>query len=130
MSAIPVKRIISPVKPNGTELWASEEVLSLLSGDAGGLDKAQRGLLVKRLQRYCGDGMRAFMPETVKRERNKTFGIHAGQFRIVGFFDRGYRDFIAIEWFVKKTQQNDRRMAAIYAKVDRIREAGTWIRRN
>lgn len=66
------------------------------------------------------------MPETVKREYNKTFGIHAGHFRIVGFFDHGYQDFIAIDWFVKKTQQNDKRMNAMYGKADRIREGGQW----
>ncbi len=66
------------------------------------------------------------MPETVKREYNKTFGIHVGQFRVVGFFDHGYQDFIAVDWFVKKTQQNDKRMNAIYEKVDRIRENEQW----
>lgn len=128
MDVVPVAIVILPSKSNGTALWASEKVLSLIAGDTGGLDKVQRGLLRKRLQRYCDDGMRVFMPETVKREHNKTFGIHVGQFRIVGFFEHGYQDFIALEWFVKKTQKNDKRMATIYAKVDGIREAKTWIR--
>lgn len=128
MDEIIVTAIVIPSKPNGTTVWASGSVLSLIAGDDGGLDKVQRGLLRKRLQRYCDDGMRVFMPETVKREHNKTFGIHVGHFRIVGFFDRGYHDFIAVEWFEKKRQKNDKRMAAIYAKVDGIREAGAWIR--
>jgi hypothetical protein len=130
MDAVSVALLIAPGKPGGTMLWASEKVLSLVSGDTGGLDKTQRGLLRKRLQRYCDDGMRVFMPETVKREHGKTFGIHVGHFRIVGFFDRGYQDFIAIDWFVKKTQQNDKRMNAIYEKTDRIRESGQWHRIN
>ena len=42
------------------------------------------------------------MPEAVKRECGKTFGVHLNQMRLVGFFDDGYANFIAVDWFVKK----------------------------
>ena len=68
------------------------------------------------------------MPDTVKREYKKTFGIHIGSFRIAGFFDDGYGVFIAIDWFVKKKRRNDGRMNTIYEKVDSIRETSSWIK--
>ena len=55
--------------------------------------------------------------------------LHIDQYRVVGFFDHGYSDFIALDWFIKKRQRNDSRMNAIYSKVDAIREAMSWIRK-
>lgn len=66
------------------------------------------------------------MPDIIKRERGKIYCIHLDQFRIIGFFDQSYRDFIALEYFAKKTQKNDRRMNAAYKRVEQIREGRAW----
>ena len=80
------------------------------------------------MQSFCDANLKVFMPDTVKREYKKTFGIHIGSFRIAGFFDDGYGVFIAIDWFVKKKRRNDGRMNTIYEKVDSIRETSSWIK--
>ncbi len=128
MEAIPVLLAMPSNKAEGTTIWASEKVIGLIHGNDAGLDPVQWERLKGKLQSFCDANLKVFMPEAVKRECGKSFGVHVGQFRIAGFFDEGYRTFIAIDWFIKKTQRNDRRMNAIYKKVDSIREAGSWIR--
>lgn len=128
MDAIPVLLAMPSSKPEGTTIWASEKVIGLIHGNAGGLDAVLWGKFKAKLQSFCDANLKLFMPDAVKREYGKTFGVHVGQFRIVGFFGDGYKTFLAMDWFVKKTQRNDSRMNAIYRKVDSIREAGAWIK--
>ncbi len=71
---------------------------------------------------------RLFMPDAIRRECGKTYGIHLGQFRLAGVFDQSCHDFIAIGCFTKKKQKNDQRMNHLYEKVDAIRETGQWTR--
>ncbi len=130
MDKIPVLLAMPSNKPEGTAIWASEKALGLIHGNDGDLDPAQWGRLKNKLQFFCDAGLKVFMPDAVKRECGKTFGIHIGQFRIVGFFDDGYKVFIALDWFVKKTQRNNLRMSAVYEKVDSIREANSWTKIN
>jgi hypothetical protein len=118
-----------PDKPIGTSLWVSEGVYDLLVG--GGLsDSVQREKMLRRLRFLCDSNLRIHMPDTVKKEYGKTYCIHLDQYRLVGFFDESYRDFICLDYFVKKTQKNDRRMNAVYRRIDQIREAGAWNKAN
>jgi hypothetical protein len=126
MTSISAMIAMRPQKPDGTTLWASEKVMALLLGVDGVIDSSAQNRAIRKLQHFCDGNFRVFMPEAVKREHGKTFGVHLNQIRLVGFFDGGYVNFIAVDWFIKKTQQNDRRMNAIYEKVDKIREAGQW----
>ncbi len=126
MEKIKVTLFAAPAAPNGTTVWASAKVLRLLDDDGDIQDAALQAMLVGKLLSFCEGNFRNFMPDAVKRERGKTFGVHLRQYRLVGFFDRGYSDFIALDFFLKKTQRNDSRMNAIYEKVDAIREAGAW----
>lgn len=125
VNPVEVIAILYPRAIEGTTIWASEKVMQLVLGSSKG-DTLQRDKIIRKLQHFCGAGFKLFMPETVKRECGKTFCIHINQFRIVGFLDTGYSHFIALDWFVKKTQQNDKRMNAIYQKVDIIRESRQW----
>jgi hypothetical protein len=128
MDEVPVMLTMPSGKPEGTTIWASEKVIGLIHGNDGGLDATQWGRFKSKLQSFCDANFKLFMPEIIKRECGKTFGVHVGHFRIAGFFDNGYADFIALDWFVKKAQRNDKRMNALYQKVDSIREAGSWIK--
>lgn len=125
MGKIIVMPMLFPNSPEGTTLWASEDVFAWLHRMR---NADERRRYEGKLQFFCDSNFRLFMPDIIKREHGKTYGIHVGQFRIAGFFDQSYRDFIAIESFVKKKQRNDRLMNAIYEKVDSIREGGLWIR--
>lgn len=126
MHQIQVIIALRPQKPGGTILWAGEKVMELILGINGVVDRSQQNRAIRKLQHFCDGNFKVFLPETIKREFGKTFGVHLNQIRLVGFFDDGYENFIAVDWFVKKAQQNDRRMNAIYEKVDKIREAGQW----
>lgn len=126
MPSIQVMIALRPQKPDGTTLWASEKVMELVLGIDGVIDRSQQDRAIRKLQHFCDGNFKVFLPETIKREFGKTFGVHLNQIRLVGFFDDGYENFIAVDWFVKKTQQNDRRMNAIYERVDKIRETGQW----
>ncbi len=125
MEKIVVMPMLFPNSPEGTTLWAGEAVLAWLRGMR---NADERRRYAGKLQFYCDSNFRLFMPDIVKRECGKTYGIHIGQFRLAGFFDQSYQDFIAIQWFAKKKQRNDQRMNDIYEKVDAIREAGLWTR--
>ncbi len=126
MPDVLVSLYTTPSEPTGTALWASLKVVKLFDDSKEIPDAKQRNILLRRLRIMCNGNLRVHMPDTVKREVGKTHCIHLDQYRIVGFFDASYRDFIAIDYFVKKKQRNDRRMTAIYEKVEQIREAGTW----
>ncbi len=128
MNAIQVMAALRPRVPEGTAVWASERVMALILDGGGIIDRVQQDRVIRKLQHFCDGNFKTFMPEMVKRECNKTFGVHLDQIRLVGFFDNGYADFIALDWFVKKKRQNDRRMSAIYENVDAIRESGQWQR--
>lgn len=128
MERIEVVPFFIPESLGGTSVWASDKVLRLLDEDGDIRDEVVRHMLVGKLLSFCEGNFRNFMPDAVKREFGKTFGVHLRQYRLAGFFDRGYADFIALDFFQKKTQRNDRRMNAVYEKVDAIREAGTWVR--
>lgn len=125
MERIPVMPMLFPDSPKGTTLWASESVFDWLHGMRSADERRRHE---GKLQFFCDSNFRLFMPETIKREHGKTYGIHVGQFRVAGFFDKSYQDFIAVDCFIKKKQRNDQRMNALYENVDRIREAGLWIR--
>lgn len=116
--------------PTGTNFWATDGIVALLSGFGGESDEKRLDLLRRKLQLLCDANFRQYMPKIVKLEFGKTYGVHLDHYRIVGFFDQSYRDFIALEYFVKKTQRNDSRMTAIYRKVDSIREANGWTKQN
>ncbi|MDR1536158.1 MAG: hypothetical protein LBU64_13900 [Planctomycetota bacterium] len=128
MASLPVVAIIRPVRPGGTTLWASAKVMRLLAKGDGLIDQLQRDKSIRKLQHFCDGNFKLFMPAAVKREYGKTFGVHLNQIRLAGFFADGHADFIAMDWFIKKTQRNDGRMNLVYAKVDGIREAGQWRR--
>lgn len=128
MDKIEVTPFAIPESLTGTSVWASLRVLRLLDEDGDIRDATLRDMIVGKLLSFCEGNFRNFMPDAVKREYGKTFGVHLRQYRLVGFFDSGYSDFIALDFFQKKTQRNDRRMNAIYEKVDAIREAGTWVK--
>jgi hypothetical protein len=128
MADIEVMLFLGATTPTGTNLWATEKIIRLLSSVGEITDEKRLALYGRRLQLLCNTGFRAYMPKIVKLEYGKTYGVHLEQYRLAGFFDRSYRDFVALDYFVKKTQRNDSRMNAIYRKVDDIREAGTWTR--
>lgn len=119
----------SAATPTGTNFWAADSVACLLTGDGEVRDVKQLDQFRRRLAMLCDANFRQYMPDMVKLEYGKTFCIHMEQYRIVGFFDQSYRDFIALDYFVKKTQKNGARMNAIYRKVDKIREAATWTKK-
>ncbi len=126
MSDILVSLYLIPSESVGTSLWASLKVVKLFDDSREISDAKQRNILLRRLRVLCNGNLRVHMPDTVKREVGKVYCIHLEQYRIIGFFDASYRDFIAIDYFVKKKQRNDKRMTAIYEKVEQIREAGQW----
>ena len=128
MVSIPVMAILRPRRPGGTTLWANDRVMRLLVEGSGIIDPSQQDRAIRKLQHFCDGNFRLFMSAAVKREYGKTFGVHLNQIRLVGFFDGDYADFIAVDWFIKKAQQNDRRMNTIYEKADGIREVGQWRR--
>ena len=125
MEKIIVMPMLFPNSLEGTTLWASEDVFVWLHGMRNADERRKHE---GKLQFFCNSNFRLFMPDIIKREYGKTYGIHVGQCRVAGFFDQSYRDFIAIDCFVKKKQRNDQRMSAIYEKVDGIRETGLWTR--
>jgi delta 1-pyrroline-5-carboxylate dehydrogenase len=120
MEKVRVALFLSPKSPTGTAVWASAKVAEAFTGAS---DKA---VIIRKLASFSEGGLQTFMPDAVKRECGKTFGIHLRQYRLAGFFSRGYAEFIALDCFVKKTQRNDSRMTAIYEKIEAIREAETW----
>ncbi len=120
MKKVLVAAFISPKSPAGTTIWASARVAAAFK------DSPDESVITRKLASFCEGGLQNFMPDAVKRECGKTFGVHLRQYRLVGFFGKGYAEFIALDCFVKKTQRNDSRMSAIYAHVESIREAGTW----
>lgn len=126
MADIEVMLFLGTTTPVGTNFWASEKVIRLLAGVGEITDEKRLALYGRRLQLLCDANFRAYMPKIVKLEYGKTYGVHLEQYRLVGFFDQSYRDFVALEYFVKKRQRNDSRMNTVYQKVDSIREAGTW----
>ena len=129
MEKLPVIALIEPETEDGTALWANRKVISMFLEDSGGVDVPPPGRLEVKVRQFCNHNFRIYLPNTIKLEYGKTYGVHVDQYRIVGFFDEGYGSFIALDWFVKKTQKNDRRMNAIYQKVDEIREAKAWIKK-
>lgn len=126
MPPIQVTVALRSRKPEGTTLWTSAKVMEFILGIDGVIDRALQDRAIRKLQHFCDGNFRVFLPEAIKRETGKTFAVHLEQIRLVGFFDGGYGDFIALDWFIKKTQRNDKRMNAIYEKVDKIRETGQW----
>lgn len=126
MPNVLVSLYFSPSETVGTAFWASLKVVKLFDDSREISDAKRRSMLLRRLRILCNGNLRVHMPDTVKREVGKAYCIHLEQYRIVGFFDASYRDFIAIDYFVKKKQRNDKRMIAIYEKAEQVREAGTW----
>lgn len=128
MEKIVVALLLTPDTPSGTAFWVNDKVADMFLELSGEVGVPPLGRLEEKMRYFCNANLRLFMPNAVKLEYGKTYGIHIDQYRIVGFFDGGYGTFIAIDWFVKKKQRNDSRMAAIYQKVDEIREAKAWIK--
>lgn len=129
MEKVPVAILLLPKTTDGTALWANSKVASLFLERSGEIGVPPLGRLEVKAQYFCDANFKLLMPAAVKLEFGKTYGLHIDQYRIAGFFDDGHKNFIALDWFVKKTQRNDRRMNAIYEKVDAIREAKSWIRK-
>ena len=128
MANTPVLLYLEPDTQIGTNLWAAEKIIRLLSGVGEITDERLLALYGNKLQMFCDANFRAYIPKMIKMEFGKTYGIHLDHFRVVGFFDQSYRDFIALDYFTKKTQRNDSRMNATYRRVDGIREAKEWTR--
>ncbi len=126
MQNVIVSLLIRPRTPTGTILWATDKVAGLLLENSIITDVIKRQLAYRKARSMCDAGFRLHMPDAVKRECGKTYRVRIDQYRIAGFFDQDYHNFIALDCFAKKTQRNDSRMNAIYQKVDAIREAGTW----
>lgn len=129
MEKIPVAILLQPATPEGTTLWANRKVMLLFIEHSGNIGTTPLGRLEEKARYFCNGNFRLFMPTAIKLEYGKTYGMHIDQYRIAGFFDEGYGNFIALDWFVKKRQKNDSRMNAIYREVDAIREAGLWIKK-
>ncbi len=129
MEKIPVTVLLEPKTADGTIFWANHKVVSLFLERSGEIGVPPLGRLEQKAQYFCDANFKLLMPVAVKLEFGKTYGVHIDYYRIAGFFDGGHQNFIALDWFVKKTQRNDRRMNAIYEKVDAIREAKLWIRK-
>ena len=117
-----VSLFIEAATPTGTALWATEKVIDLVVGYGEVTDSTRCALYFRKLKAFCDANFRQYMPEIIKREFGKVYCIHIEHFRFVGFFDQSYRDFICLDYFVKKTQKNDKRMNAIYRRIDQIRE--------
>jgi hypothetical protein len=129
METVPVVVLLRPKTADGTTLWANRKVMSLFLEHGGEIGVPPLGRLEEKAQYFCNGNFKLFMPAAVKLEFGKTYGVHIDQYRIAGFFDEGYQNFIALDWFIKKTQRNDRRMNAVYERVDAIREARSWIKK-
>lgn len=129
MEKIPVTVLLCPKTADGTTLWANRRVASLFLERSGAIGVPPLGRLEEKAQYFCDANFKLLMPVAVKLEFGKTYGLHIDHYRIVGFFDEGHANFIALDWFVKKTQRNDRRMNALYEKVDAIREAKSWVKK-
>lgn len=128
MTGIPVIIFMVLEDENGTVIWATEKVIDLLTSGKVIRDATQRKLVFRWVKGMSDAGFNAYIPNIVKRKQGKTFGVHVGQYRIVGFFDS--HAFIMIDWFQKQKQRNDKLMTAIYEKVDAIRETGAWTKIN
>ncbi len=120
MENIQVALFIKPYAKTGTTIWASGKIAALFR------DAQEVNAITRKLASFCEGNFQNFMPEAVKRECGKTFGIHLRQHRLAGFFNQGHSEFIAIDGFIKKTQRNDSRMQAIYEKVELVRENAKW----
>lgn len=128
MKKVVVALMLEPDTQSGTMLWVNDKVADMFLKLSGEVGAPPLGRLEEKMRYFCNANLRLFMPNAVKLEYGKTYGIHIDQYRIVGFFDKRYESFVALDWFVKKTQRNDRRMNVIYRKVDEIRETGAWIK--
>jgi hypothetical protein len=120
MDKVAVALFITPESSTGTTVWASAKVAAVFK------DSSDVNIITRKLASFCEGGFRNFLPDSIKRECGKTFAVHLRQHRMVGFFNEGYTEFIALDCFAKKIQKNDSRMNAIYAKVESIREAESW----
>lgn len=126
MPDIQVSLFIKAGTPDGTNLWATEKVIDLVAGFGEITDTERVSLYFRKLVEFCNANFRQYMPDIIKREHGKVYCIHLDYFRIVGFFDQSYRDFIAVDYFQKKKQRNDRRMNAIYKRAEQARENTSW----
>lgn len=129
MVKISVTILLKPKTADGTTLWANRNVALLFLERSGEIGVPPLGRLEQKAQYFCDANFKLLMPVAVKLEFGKTYGLRIDQYRIAGFFDDGYQNFIALDWFEKKKQRNDSRMNAIYEKVDAIREAKSWIKK-
>lgn len=126
MPDVQVSLFIKAETPEGTNLWATEKVVDLVTGFGEVTDTERVSLYFRKLVEFCNANFRQYMPDIIKREYGKVYCIHLDHFRIVGFFDQSYRDFIAVDYFQKKKQKNDRRMNAIYKRAEQTRENASW----
>ncbi len=126
MPDVTVTLFIKAETPAGTNLWATEEIIDLVTGFGEVTDTERASLYFRKLVELCNANFRQYMPDIIKREYGKIYCIHLDYFRIIGFFDQSYQDFIAVEYFQKKKQKNDRRMNSIYKRVEQTRESASW----
>jgi hypothetical protein len=117
---------IEAATPTGTNLWATEKVVDLIIGEGEVSDNERAALYFRKLRSFCDANFRQYMPNIIKREYGKVYCIHLDHFRLVGFFDESYGDFICLDYFAKKIQKNDMRMNATYRRVDQARENKSW----
>ncbi len=129
MTDIEVSLFIEAESSTGTNLWATERVVDLIVGDGEVTDAEKLSLYFRKLGNFCEANFRQYMPDIIKREYGKVYCIHLEHFRLVGFFDESYRDFICLDYFVKKTQKNDKRMNSTYKRIDQIRESKAWTKK-
>ena len=126
MADMKVSLFIKTETPEGTNLWASEKVIDFIVGEREVTDSERLSLYFRKLRSFCDANFRQYMPDIIKREFGKVYCIHIDHFRFIGFFDQSYRDFICLDYFIKKTQKNDKRMNATYQRIDQIRESKSW----
>ena len=126
MADLKVSLFIEAETPMGTNFWATEKVIDLVVGYGEVTDSERLALYFRKLQGLCYANFRQYMPDIIKREYGKVYCIHMDHFRLAGFFDQSYRDFVCLDYLVKKTQKNDRRMNATYRRIDQIRENKAW----
>lgn len=102
MEKTPVVVLIKPDTEDGTTLWASRRVITLFLEDSDGVGVPPPGRLEVKVRQFCNHNFRLYLPNIIKLEYGKTYAVHVGHYRIVGFFDEGYESFCGIDWFVKK----------------------------
>ena len=116
--------------PLGTTLWVSEKASKEMSRFFRRNDpkKAFR----KALFRGMENGFQALIGTKVVSEGNGIFrfGIEDSLFRLIGFFNNGYNEFIVIETLEKSGQKLSRPNMDCINRVAKVKEKSQWFKEN